>query len=286
MVPNPPRSLIEHLNAGRCVLFAGSGLSAWAGLPTWGNFLKLMVEELHSEEPGRHDGNELGNLIEKGKLLEVADYCKDALNQGHYNNILRSRLRGDNIIDFPEPYHLIVQLPFSAVITTNYDKLLERAYERLKNISPKIPTHMDIESLGTLLFLNEFFILKAHGDIDRPESMILTTRDYRMIIHSNPAFNALFSAILLTKAILFIGYSMNDPDFRLLLDRQLTTFKENVPERYALMSGVGYIEREVLRRSAGIKILPYDEHEDIQAFLEALRDNFVRRSKFYGEGYR
>ncbi len=277
MVNKPPKSLIEHLTAGRCVLFAGSGLSAWAKLPTWRDFLKFMVEKLYEEEPGKHDKKELDDLLEKGKLLDIADYCKEAFSSALYTNILSSKLRGDDVIDFPDPYKLIVQLPFTAVITTNYDKLLERAYERLANISPKTPTHMDIDSLGTLLFMNNFFILKAHGDIDRPESLILTTSDYSGIIHSNPAFNSLFSAILLTKAILFIGYSISDPDFRLLLERQLTTFKGYVPDRYALMSGVGEIEQQVLLRSAGIKVLPYAEHDDVKTFLEALRDDIVRK---------
>ena len=58
---------------------------------------------------------------------------------------------------------------------------------------------------------------------------MLTTRDYQEIIHANPAFNSIFSAILLTKAVLFVGYSINDPDFRLLLDRQLTMFRGNIP---------------------------------------------------------
>lgn len=255
--------------------FVGSGLSAWAKLPTWRSLLNFMVEKLDEEEPGKHDIEEISRLLEKGKLLEIADYCKEAFSPGFYNQMLSDKMRGDTV-DIPEPHELIVQMPFSAIITTNYDKILERAYERFAKISPKTPTHMDTDSLGTLLFLNNFFILKAHGDIDRPDSLILTTRDYSRIIHSNPAFNALFSAILLTKAILFIGYSISDPDFRLLLDRQLTTFKGNVPDRYALMAETGEIEQEVLRRTAGIKVLPYKGHKDIKTFLETLRDEVIR----------
>src|SRR5437667_6910893 len=33
MSPKPPASLIRYLREGRCVLFCGSGLSAWGGLP-------------------------------------------------------------------------------------------------------------------------------------------------------------------------------------------------------------------------------------------------------------
>jgi hypothetical protein len=273
MINKPPKSLANHLREGRCVLFAGSGLSAWAKLPTWMELLKFLVEKLEEEEPGMPNKGELDGLLQAGKLLDVADYCKEKLGERLYNEVLSDQLRGDKV-DIPEPHKMIVQLPFAGVVTTNYDKLLERAY----NDVPRTPTHRDIDMLGPLLFNNKFFILKAYGDIDHSDSLILTTRDYREIIHSNPGFNALFSAILLTKSILFIGYSMGDPDFRLLLDRQLTNFKGNMPERYSLMRGIGEIERDVLWRAARIRVIPYDEHNDILTFLQYLQDEVVRSS--------
>jgi hypothetical protein len=102
--------------------------------------------------------------------------------------------------------------------------------------------------------------------------MVLTSRDYLAAIHSNQAFNSVFSAILLTKALLFVGYSLSDPDFRLLLDRQLAIFGSNVPERYALMTGVGKVEREVLKRTANVQVIAYDEHAQVLEFLRTLLD--------------
>ena len=269
MAPKPPASLVRYLRDKRCVLFCGSGLSAWAKLPTWKNLLENIVRQLGEEMPDDPNLAELDRLLAAGKLLEVADHSKEALGR-RYNDILSEHLRGATG-PIPEPHNIIVQLPFSAIVTTNYDKLLERSYASVTGL-PKTPTHQDVEMLGPLLFDGSFFILKAHGDIDRPESMVLTTRDYQNIIHSNPAFNSIFSAILLTKAVLFIGYSLNDPDFRLLLDRQLTIFRGNIPDRYALMSGVGKVESEVLWRTARIRVLPYEEgkHEQVLDFLKTL----------------
>src|SRR5262249_14785464 len=47
-----------------------------------------------------------------------------------------------------------------------------------------------------------------------------------------------------------------------------------VPERYALMTGVGKVERDVLWRTARIRVLPYDEgkHEQVLEFLRTLFD--------------
>jgi hypothetical protein len=269
MTPKPPRSLVQYLRERRCVLFCGSGLSAWAKLPTWPALLRSIVDELETELQDDPNLADLRRLIEAGKLLEVADHCKEALGRRYYD-ILSERLRGDEE-PIPEPHQAIVQAPFAAIVTTNYDKLLERSFAAIGSL-PKTPTHSDVDALGPLLFDGSFFILKAHGDIDRPDGMVLTTRDYQEIIHANPAFNSLFSAILLTKAVLFVGYSLNDPDFRLLLDRQMTIFKGNVPERFALMSGVGKVERDVLWRTARIRVLSYDDgkHEQVLEFLRAL----------------
>ena len=277
MAPKPPPSLVRHLREGRCVLFVGSGLSVGGGLPTWRGLLQHILDELRAEEPDRPDLGELSELLAAAKYLEVADYCKEWLGPKRYADILTEQLRGAEG-DIPEPHQIIVNLPFAAVVTTNYDKLLEHAYARLADRLPKTPTHLDLDALGPLLFDGSFFILKAHGDIDRPESMVLTTRDYQEIIHSNPAFNEIFSALLLTNAILFVGYSLSDPDFRLLLDRQLTIFKGYVPERYALMSGVNRVERDVLWRAARIRVLPYpkDAHREVLTFLRNLQHDLER----------
>lgn len=275
MALKPPAPLLRHVKDGRTVLFCGSGLSAWAKLPTWKTLLTDMVKEASAESADESENAELKGLIESGKLLEVADHCREVLGPQRYHEILTARLRGvDETI--PEPHRIIAKLPFSGIVTTNYDKLLERAYASSGGW-PKTPTHMDIDSLGPLLFNQSFFILKAHGDIDNSKSMVLTTRDYQNLIHSNPAFNAIFSAILMTRAILFVGYSLSDPDFRLLMDRQLTAFSGNIPPRFALMTGTGKIERDVLWRSARIKVLLYDEgkHEQVLDFLSALLDGIL-----------
>ncbi len=266
-----PSSLVRHLKEGRCALFVGAGLSAAAGLPDWKKLLTVMVDELESE--GGDDGAsvELRTLIAAGKLLDVADHCRQRLGERRYLELLGERLRGGSG-DLPRAHQIVTQLPFNAVVTTNYDKLLERAYHQYRGDLPKVVTSRDRESLGSLLFSGGFFILKAHGDIDDAASLVLTARDYREIIHANPAFDALFSALLMTRSILFLGYSLGDPDFRLLMDRQLSAFGENIPERYAVMAGVGVVESDVMRRAANIKVLPYPEgkHEELPDFLRAL----------------
>jgi len=83
---------------------------------------------------------------------------------------------------------------------------------------------------------------------------------------------------MMTKSVLFIGYSINDPDFRLLLDRQLTNFSGSVPVRYALLKRTNEIEHEFMMKSANIRVIPYDDHEEIVHFLQKLSDELTAGS--------
>jgi hypothetical protein len=267
-----PALLLRQLREGRMVLFAGAGLSAQAGLPTWHALLTDVIGATVAEAMSSDDTErELQQMLDAGKLLQVADHCKDALGPGGYTQLLAERL-GDGGRQVPEAHRLAVRLPFAAFITTNYDKLLERAYAEVHGGLPRTLTNRDTEALGRLLFDRAPFILKAHGDLDKPDSLVFTSRDYRDLIHGNAAFNAAFSAILQTHSVLFAGYSLADPDFNLLMDRQLLTFRGFAPERYALMSGVGPLEVEYLWRVTQIRVIGYPdgEHAFVPRFFSAL----------------
>ena len=65
---------------------------------------------------------------------------------------------------------------------------------------------------------------------------------------------------------------MSDPNFRLLLEQQLSIFQDVVPPRYALMSGVGKAESHVLKKTTGIEVLSYPDgaHDEVVKLLREL----------------
>lgn len=265
-----PLSLTRHLAERRCVLFVGAGLSAAAGLPTWGGLLDEVLKELESNSDA--NAPELRRLWEAKKYLEVADHCADA-KSAQLRSTLAGRVRGATE-PIPAIHRILCTLPFAGIVTTNYDKLVERACWEA-GLAPKVHPHSSKDAFGTLLFDRAFFILKAHGDIDEPDTIVLSTKSYRELIHANPAFNAVMSAILLNFSILFVGYSLNDPDFRLLIERQITDFKGNTPIRYALMDGIGPVEAQILQRNAGIQVIDYPkgQHAEVLTFFQLLQQN-------------
>ena len=214
---------------------------------------------------------ELETLLASGKFPELAGYCRDMLGRRRFHEQVRQELSFTG--DIPAVHEAIVRTPYSCIVTTNFDTLLEDAHSKWgEGGMPRTPTGAELAQHGTLLFDDRFFILKAHGDLHDESSIIFTSEDYRRVIHSNPAFQAVLGGILLRNAVLFVGYSLSDVNFRLLLDNHLVIFNEDVPPRYALMEGVGEAEREILWRTARLRVFSYKSgrHEVVGRFLHTL----------------
>src|SRR5207248_10005879 len=79
----------------------------------------------------------------------------------------------------------LAKLPFKMVITTNYDQLFERAL-REAGKEPKVGVYNPEEFTPTSDYPNftpqEPFVFKLHGDIQRPESIVITDEDYIQFI--------------------------------------------------------------------------------------------------------
>lgn len=268
-------ALVSHVRQGRCILFVGAGLSRAAGHPDWKGLMQAVVKGTLAQlkrqhrpqaaaqgmgtalfAPPQDASAELRLLLKRGRYTECADQCRVLLGRAAFAALLRGLL--PRSVEPPPTHRAIVATPYAGIVTTNFDTLLEEAYALYSSVGvPRAPTGAELAQHGTLLLDRAFFILKAHGSIDDAESLVFTSEDYRRITHENPAFQALMSALLLSHAVLFVGYSLNDPNFRLLLDSQLSTFGGQMPPRYALMEDVGPVERQVLRRTAGIEVISF-----------------------------
>jgi SIR2-like domain len=173
-----------------------------------------------------------------------------------------------------EAHRIIATTDYRGLITTNYDRLLETATTQYRQWVPNTFTADSISSLAVALYNPEFFIFKLHGDIGSPESIVSTSRDYERLILRNPHARSFLQAVFLNYTVLFIGYSLGDPDFQLILSELTLIFQNYIPTHFALLPEPPEFTVDHLLNRMNIQTLPYstqDQHREALEVLQALQ---------------
>lgn len=267
-LPDIPDELIDAIAEHRCVLFAGAGVSrakvivngkaVEQYLPDWDGLLISLVDRaIQNGHTNPAEGAKLRTAVKAGKHLFVAETVRRLLGAREFDDALENIFRSPKLR--PTTRHeLITRIPFSCVITTNYDKLMESAYAQQGYIPPTY-TFSDSADAISALSHGRFFILKAHGDIDHKDSLVLSEKDYRDIVYRAPGYRAALNSIFITKTVLFLGTSLNDTDVRLVLESVSESFSGKGPRHYAIVPSQAFSDAELQhwREFFGIHLLLY-----------------------------
>jgi hypothetical protein len=153
----------------------------------------------------------------------------------------------------------IARLPFSLALTTNFDVLLEAAYQR-----PASFTWRDTDAVFNAIRSKKFAIVKLHGSVNDVESIRLTRTHYRDITFANPEFNECLKSLLTWKTLLFIGYSLRDSDLLHLVDEARLRFGKKFGPHYAIMPADEADDkfRRYLKDAFAIEVIEYDAAPD------------------------
>jgi hypothetical protein len=228
-VPIPPTELLEAITSGRCIVFVGAGLSRGAGLPGWSDLInKLKDKAVDRNVLNITDIQELDKIINQGDLLTAAQVLQDKLGRRYFCGFMRRVFLKPGIT--PTDVHKQLKtIPFRAAVTTNFDNLLEQLY---KDDSPNFGalTHKNVAELARAKRSADFFLFHLHGLASRCDSIVLSENDYRLLIHREPVYRDFVKFVLSTHTILFLGFSLNDPDIKYLLDELQSTSKKEVED--------------------------------------------------------
>jgi hypothetical protein len=227
-----PSSLIAHADAlaerarsGGLTIFIGAGVARPAGLPDWKQLLHLLAEQhITADEliggdvsPPAPQKTRLGDKPQSGFLFEARLRDFDSLNELDRAAWIERQLVGETIGEatarvviahshrFALSHALLASLPVSEVVTTNYDDLFERASNVVGRPCARIP--------GQVVAAGERFILKMHGCVTQPSSIVLTRGDYLRFQENRSALSGIVQALMLTRHMLFVGFSFTDDNF-------------------------------------------------------------------------
>ncbi len=197
-----PKPVLDDLANGRWLPIVGAGMSLNATVPA-GKKMPLWSDL----------GKQLTDEIKDFSAISVLDGIS-AYQHEFGRSRLIERLSELLLIREAQPgnaHRAFCTIPFDIVCTTNFDFLLERQYDLTpRYVYPVVDEEqlsVNAGSAGTLL-------LKLHGDLRHPGRLIVTESDYDGFLSHYPLLATYLSNQLITKTAVFVGYSLEDPDFR------------------------------------------------------------------------
>lgn len=236
--------LQESLKRGECVLFVGAGLSE--GLPTWKKLMEPLAQELgiSPDEDPRY----------------IAEYYENQFGRPELQKKIVSKLEKD--VPLTEAHNLLKTLPVKAIITTNYDHLLEKALSEKNFI--KVVDGKE----APLAREDQLPLVKMHGDLDDPSKMVITTTDYNEYSEKHRALITYLLSFLISCNFLFVGFGLRDPNFDNIYFQMKSLFKDTHRRSYAIIKNPPEHETKRLNKM-GIEVIPIKDYDEIPRIFES-----------------
>lgn len=246
----------EILRVAGCqpIIFIGSGFSQrYANAPTWDGLL----EKLASLCPliPRNYGYYKQTYSDPTKIGSIfADFYRDwAWGEGAStfpSDLLQATSPGNAFIKFQasrilhdlgavgnsygsteldEEIKALKRMNPHAIVTTNYDELLEEIFPEYSRIIGQQILRQPYLSVGE--------IFKIHGCVSDPLSMVLTEEDYTEFESDKKYLSAKLLTYFAEHPLLFVGYSATDPNIKSVLydvDRMVRANFQLIPNIYIL----------------------------------------------------
>ncbi|MFQ5589214.1 MAG: SIR2 family protein [Nitrospiria bacterium] len=224
------RELLAYLERGNCVLFLGAGVHAPPPqdspydypeahrLPLGGDLAEQLSEAFGFVTHEQFQGESPRDLQRVALFVET-NFGRSALV-----NFLDEQLKKNRK---PSPIlRMLAEMPFKIFVTTNYDRLLEKALAACDkepenfvynpDSSERTPDMLDDPSRENPL------LFKMHGDLQKRESIVITDEDYITFVQRMSDKDAVHPVPQTVRyrmqkwPTLFFGYSLRDYNLRLL----------------------------------------------------------------------
>ena len=239
--PDIPEALLDAHEEGRVVFFCGAGISYPAGLPGFKGLVKKIYEqigttqtEIEKDEYNAERYDVTLYLLERrlpGQRLAV----RKALYQ-----VLQPKLRRKGATD---THIALLQLAQSRkgslrLVTTNFDRVFEYAARRMKQqlntcVAPMLPIPKT-SRWNALVYLHGRLPKNQDNEAELNQ-LVLTSGDFGLAYLTERWAARFISELSRNYILCFVGYSINDPVLRYMMDALAADrmLGEATPQAYA-----------------------------------------------------
>jgi hypothetical protein len=257
--PGVWNTLLQRIELKRCTPILGPGLaekilgSRQDIAKRWANHWQIPMASRNREDLAKvsqyltvyHDlqfpSLELTRYAQRLFTRRYADKLPArVLQQSSLGGIINEAGRLHRQINRDDPYRILATLPFPLYVTTSWTSLLEEALlDAEPQRKPVVGSFawnqpVDIGAAGPLTDepgaqgllaeeprADEPFVYRLFGDIDEPESLVITEDNHYAWLESWTANRATIvppqvRARLVSTTLLFLGFGLDDTDFRVL----------------------------------------------------------------------
>lgn len=264
VLPDWPDVLVDRISQRDFVLFIGAGISSNSknslgnSPPRWRELIEALSAKFLSANHAR--AAQVKKAIRERDLLTAAEiiqhHCSEVSRADDFRNEIAARVDGGSAANKAfqknDIHDVISSLDPRIIVTTNYDKILERHF-----IDGFKILQFESTEIAATIRQGHPVIVKLHGTVDNATSTILTRLDFTRLRREGIHALDTLEALLLTRTALFIGYSLDDPDLRLILENQFGA-KGARPAHYLLtQKEKSEIRRALFRDAYGVNLLEY-----------------------------
>lgn len=237
-------------------------------VPSWPWLISRMRREL-AQRCHEDEQESLSKFFRDEGPLDCAQLFRQTVGEANYREFLEGQFDARRH-DFvrPTPSHAaLVALGLPLIFTTNYDELIEDAHTEAG--LPIRVSADEAEFKARAAQRPERHLVKLHGSIDRPNTIVLTRDDYSRARSSRREMLAHLRHELANGSFLFVGFSLSDPNFNLLHDDIRESLGMLAPVSYTVQGRHDPVKERYLT-SLGVNTVWLDGWNHLPAFLRQI----------------
>ncbi len=165
--------------------------------PLWGELAAEMARELYSP-------SDISNVPQDA--LRLAEEYRVNMGRAALESFIRRHIKDDGW-EPSEVHTSLLSLPWTDILTTNYDTLLERTAIKSTRGYAVVRRESDLADSRAPR------IIKLHGSLEDGASFIISEEDFRTYPQRHAAFVNVARQIFIENELCLLGFSGDDPNF-------------------------------------------------------------------------